>query len=180
MPMTRERKEALVEDMRALASESSTLLLADYRGLDVAAMTDMRVRARAQEIDLKVVPNRLAKLAFSNTLHACLEGSLKGPSLLASTRDDAGTLARLMRDLAKDYESMEVRAISVDGHLVPGEQLSSLANLPTRQQALAQLMGVLNAPVTKLAQTLAAVPQKLVLVLSAYAKEAKEKDATAE
>lgn len=171
MPMTRERKEALVEDMHALASESSTLLLADYRGLDVAAMTDIRVRARASDVELKVVPNRLAKLAFANTPHTCLEESLKGPSLLASTRGDAGTLARLMRDLAKDHELMEVRAISVDGHLVPGEELSSLANLPTREQALAGLMGVLNAPVAKLAQTLAAVPQKVVLVLSAHAKE---------
>ncbi|MCY4200201.1 MAG: 50S ribosomal protein L10 [Gammaproteobacteria bacterium] len=174
MPMTRERKEALVEDMHALASQSSALLLADYRGLDVAAMTDMRVRARAQDIELKVVPNRLAKLAFSNTPHACLEVSLKGPSLLASTRDDAGALARLMRDIVKEHESMAVRAISVDGHLVPGEELSSLANMPTRDQALAQLIGVLNAPIAKLAQTLSAVPQKVVLALSAYATVNKE------
>lgn len=171
MPMTRERKEALVEHMHALASESSALLLADYRGLDVAAMTDARARARAADIELKVVPNRLAKLAFANTPHACLEASLKGPSLLASTREDAGSLARLMRDLVKEHESMEVRAISVDGHLVLGDELSSLANMPTREQALAQLMGVLNAPAAKLAQTLAAVPQKLVLALNAYAKQ---------
>ncbi len=171
MPMTRERKEALVEHMHVLANESSALLLADYRGLDVAAMTDMRARARAEDIELKVVPNRLAKLAFSNTPHACLEASLKGPSLLAATREDAGSLARLMRDFVKEHESMEVRAISVDGHLVPGDELSNLASMPKREQALAQLMGVLNAPATKLAQTLSAVPQKLVLALGAYAKQ---------
>ena len=177
MPLTRERKEALVEDMHALASQSSTLLLANYRGLDVAAMTDMRERARAQDVELKVVPNRLAKIAFLNTPHACLEASLRGPNLLASTREDAGALARLMRDLTKDHEALEVRVVSVDGHLVAGEELSSLANMPTREQALAMLMGVLNAPAAKLAQTLAAVPQKLVMTLSAYAKEKEPTDA---
>ena len=171
MPLTRDRKEALVEDMRTLASESSTLLLADYRGLDVAAMTDMRKRARASEVVLKVVPNRLAKIALTDTPHECLGPSLTGPNLLASTRQDAGTLARLMRDIAKEHESLHVRAVSVDGHLVPGEELPSLASMPTREQALAELMGVLGAPVAKLAQTLAAVPQKLVMTLTAYAKE---------
>lgn len=171
MPLTRTDKEALVEEMRTLASESTTLLLADYRGLDVAAMTDLRKRARAEHIGLKVVPNRLAKLAVMGTPHACLAPSLKGPNLLASTREDAGTLARLMRDMANKHETLEVRAVSVDGHFVAGEELSTLANLPTRDEALAQLMGVLGAPVTKLARTLAAVPQQLVMTLSALAKE---------
>ena len=174
MPMTRERKEALVEDVHNIASESSTLLLADYRGLDVAAMTDMRRRARAQQVGLRVVPNRLARRALEGTQHICLQESLTGPNLLASTEQDSGSLARLMRDFIKEHETLQVRAISVDGHLLPGDELRSVASMPSREQALSMLIGTLSAPVAKLAQTLAALPQKLVMTLDAYAKEKAE------
>lgn len=174
MPMTREKKEALVEDVHTLAGEASTLLLADYRGLNVAAMTDMRRRARQQRIGLRVVPNRLVRKALEGTPHSCLQESLSGPNLLASTEQDAGSLARLMRDFTREHHALQVRAISVDGHLVPGEELRSVANMPSREQALSMLMGTLTAPVAKLAQTLAAVPQKLVMTLDAYAKDKDE------
>ena len=174
MPMTRDRKEALVEDVRNIASESSTLLLADFRGLDVAAMTDMRRRAREQSISLRVVPNRLARKALEGTQHICLQESLTGPNLLASVQQDSGSLARLMRDFIKEHETLQIRAISVDGHLLPGEELRSVASMPSREQALSMLIGTLSAPVAKLAQTLAAVPQKLVMTLDAYAKEKAE------
>lgn len=170
MPLTRERKQELVEDMRSLASESTTLMLADYRGLDVAAMTNMRRRARQQDVKLKVVPNRLAKRALEGTPHDCLGPSLTGPNLLASTSEDAGSLARLMREFVREHGTLNVRAISVDGHLVSGEQLSSIAKMPNREQALSMLMGTLTAPVAKLAQVLNAIPQKLVGTLDAYAK----------
>ncbi len=171
MPLTRERKRELVEGMHSLANESSTLLLADYRGLDVAAMTDMRRRARQQDIQLRVVPNRLVRRALEGTQHDCLATSLKGPNMLASTREDAGTLARLMREFLREHDELSIRAISIDGHLVPGDQLRTIANMPTREQALSMLMGTLTAPITKLAQVLNAVPQKLVGTLDAVAKE---------
>lgn len=171
MPMTRERKEALVEDVRHMANQSRALMLADYRGLNVAAMTQMRRRARAQHIGLRVIPNRLAHKALEGTQHVCLQESLQGPNLFASTEEDSGSLARLMRDFVKEHESFEVRAISVDGHLMPGDALRSVANMPTREQALSMLMATLSAPVASLARTLAAVPQKLVMTLDAYAKE---------
>lgn len=170
MPMTRERKEALVEDLHKIASESSTLMLADYRGLDVSTMTDMRRRAREQHIGLKVVPNRLAKRALQDTPHDCLQERLTGPNLLASTEQDAGSLARFIRDFIKEHETLEVRAISVDGHLLAGNELRSVANMPSREQALSMLVGTVSAPVAKLVRTLAAVPQKLVMTLDAYAK----------
>ncbi len=170
MPLTRERKETLIEDVRHLASESSALLLADFRGLDVAAMTDMRRRARAQSIRLKVVPNRLARLALEDTPHKCLQDTLTGPNLLVSTQEDAGALARLMREFMKDHEALAVRAVSVDGHRLAGDALHTIANLPSREQALSMLMGTLNAPVAKLAQVLTALPQKLVGTLDACAR----------
>ena len=171
MPLTRDRKQELVEGMHSLANESSTLLLADYRGLDVAAMTDMRRRARQQDIQLKVIPNRLAQRALVGTQHDCLAKSLKGPNLLASTREDAGSLARLMREFLREHDELSVRAISIDGQLVPGDQLRTIASMPTREQALSMLMGTLTAPITKLAQVLNAIPQKLVGTLDAVAKE---------
>jgi large subunit ribosomal protein L10 len=116
---------------------------------------------------VKVVRNTLARRAVKGTEFECLDTALVGPTLLAFSLEDPGSAARLMKDFAKDFEKLEVKAVSIGGVLMGADQLDRIATLPTRAEALATLMAVLQAPIGKLARTLNEVPGKLVRTVAA-------------
>ena len=167
MPMRLEDKQALVAEVNAVAAKAYSAVAAEYRGLTVEQVTTLRVKARQQGVWLKVVKNTLAKKAIAGTEFECLKETLKGPLILAFSREDPGAAARVVKDFTKDNELFVVKALALGGKLLPAADLERLAKLPTREQALAMLMGVMKAPITKFVRTLAEPHAKLVRTLAA-------------
>lgn len=155
MVLKLEDKKTIVNEVADIASRSISAGVADYRGLTVAEMTSLRNRADKAGVYLKVVRNTLAKRAVENTSFACIQDVLKGPVLLAFTKEDPGAVARLLRDFIKECEKLTVCGLSIGGKLLPAKDLETMAKLPTREQALANLMLVMLAPVTKFVRTMA-------------------------
>jgi len=168
-----EQKQEIVSEVNAVAGSALSAVLADYRGLTVSEMTGMRAKARASGVYLRVIRNSLAKRAFEGTEYECLAEALVGPTLFAFSQEEPGAAARLLKDYAKEFDKLEVKALAIGGQLLDASQIDQLAKLPSRDEALALLMSVMLAPVTKLAQTLNEVPGKLVRTLAAV-KDQKE------
>ena len=167
MALGLEDKKAIVADVNEVAAEALSLVIADARGCTVDAMTGLRKQAREANVNVRVVRNTLAKRAVEGTEFECAQGAFVGPSLLAFSMEDPGAAARLFKDFAEENEAFEVKALAVSGQLLGADSIDVLAKLPTREQALSQLMSVMKAPVTKLVQTIDAVPSKLVRTLAA-------------
>jgi large subunit ribosomal protein L10 len=169
-------KKAIVAEVNETAAQALSLVIADARGVDVTDMNALRAKARAENVQLRVVRNTLAKRAFAETDYACVEEVLVGPSLFAFSMEDPGAAARLFKDFAKENEEFEVKALSVSGQLLGKEQLDVLAKLPTLHQALGMLASVTLAPVTKLVRTLNEVPTKTTRAVAAV-RDAKQEAA---
>ena len=167
MPLTLAGKEAIVEEAREVAQTATATVVADYRGMTVAELTELRKQARESGVKVTVIRNTLAKRAFEGTDYSCLDEVLRGPTMLGFSYEDPGASARLFRDYGRGCPALEVKALSLNGELYGAEDLAKVAALPTKEEALAQLLSVMKAPVTKLAQTLQAVPSKLVRTLVA-------------
>ena len=167
MALKLEQKQTIVAEVNEAAGSAMSAVLADYRGLTVAQMIEMRAKARASGVYLRVVRNTLAKRAIEGTEYECLTEALVGPTLLAFSQEDPGSAARLLADYVKEFKKLEVKALSIGGELLGADQLSRIAELPTRDGALALLMSVMLAPITKLARTLNEVPAKLVRTVAA-------------
>lgn len=116
---------------------------------------------------VRVIRNTLARRAVAGTEFACLEETFTGPTLLALSLEDPGAAARVLKDFMKGNDALEVKALAIGGERLGPERLDAVASLPTRDQALAMLMGTMLAPVTKLAQTFNAVPSKVVRTIDA-------------
>ena len=172
MPLRLDEKKALVAEVSAVAAEALSVVGAEYRGLTVGQMTELRANARQQGVYLRVVKNSLAKRAVEGTEFECIQEALSGPLVLAFSQEDPGAAARLVKDFAKDNEKLVPKVVSVGGELLAANDLERLASLPTREQALAMLMGVLQAPITKFVRTLAEPHAKLVRTVAAV-KDAK-------
>lgn len=160
-------KREVVAEINVKAKEALSAVIADYRGLTVSQMTDLRSKARSSNVYVRVVRNTLAKRAIKDTDYECLNDSLIGPSILAFSIEDPGSAARLFKDFSKDNEKLDVRALAIGGQLYGKEDIDVLATLPTKDQAISMLMSVMQAPVTKLVRTVNEVPTKLVRVLDA-------------
>ena len=168
-----EQKKQIVAEVNEVAGNALSAVLADYRGLTVGEMTAMRVKARETGVYLRVVRNTLAKKAVSGTDYECLSDALTGPTLVAFSQEDPGSAARLLKGFAKDYDALDIKALSIGGELLGAEQVDRVATLPTRDEALSMLMSVMQAPIGKFVRTLNEVPGKLVRTLSAV-KDSKE------
>lgn len=167
MALRLEDKKALVAEVNEVADKAFSLVAAEYRGLTAGEMTELRAKAREGGAYLRVVKNSLAKRALKDTEFECMEEVLVGPLLLGFSMEDPGAAARIMKDFRKDHEALDVKAVSVSGQLLPASDLDRLASLPTYDQAIAMLMGVMQAPIGKLARTLNEVPAKATRVVAA-------------
>ena len=180
MPLNLDDKKVLVAEVTELAKTALSVVAAEYRGLTVTQMTDLRSKARAQGVSMRVVKNTLARKAFAGTAFEPVGPKLKGPLVLAFSKDDPGAAARVVKAFAKDHEKLIATLVSIGGDVLPGKDLERIASLPTRDQARAQLLGVLKAPLQKLAATIAAPNTNLVRTIAAYAEKRKgEAGATA-
>ena len=167
MALRLEDKKALVEEVSAIAATAHSAVAAEYRGMTVAQVTALRSKARSQGVYVRVIKNTLARRAVEGTEFACLKEALKGPLILAFSREDPGAAARVVKDFAKTNDKLVTRAVAIGGTLYGPADLERLASLPTLDQARAILLGVLQAPGTKLARTLAEPAALVARVLAA-------------
>ena len=167
MALRLEDKKLFVKEVNAVAGDSLSVVAAEYRGLTVGEMTELRRDARNSGVYLRVVKNTLAKRAIEGTDFECMTASLKGPLLLAFAKEDPGAAARVIEEFAKEHDALKAVSLSIGGQLLQASDLSKLAALPTLDQARAMLLGVMIAPMTKLARALAEPPAMLARTLSA-------------
>lgn len=173
MALSFAQKESIVAEVSAVAKTAHSALGAEYRGLTVAELTQLRVEARKADVYVRVVKNTLAKRALEGTAFACMQEGLTGPLLLAFGQSDPGSVARVAESFAKTHNNFQVRLIAVSGQLMGPAELGRVAKMPTRDEALSQLLSVMKAPVQKLASTLNEVPSKLARTLAAV-RDAKQ------
>ncbi|VVC75150.1 50S ribosomal protein L10 [Aquicella siphonis] len=166
-------KKAIVSEVADVAKQAVSLVAAEYSGLTVAQLTQLRKSAREAGVYMRVVRNTLARRALEGTQFACMQQELVGPLVLAFSKEDPGAAARVIRNFVKENEKLKVKALAVENQLLPPEGLHTLANLPTREEAIAQLMSVMKAPITKLVRTMAEPHAKLVRTIAAI-RDAKQ------
>ena len=167
MTMRLEEKQALVAEVAEVAAKAHSAIAAEYRGMTVEQLTKLRMQARKSGVFMKVVKNTLARRAVAGTSFECMKDSLKGPLILAFSKEDPGAAARVMKDFAKDNEKLVVTTVAFGGKLLPKSDLERLSKMPTREQALASLMAVMKAPITKFVRTLNEPHAKLVRTVAA-------------
>ena len=168
MALRLEDKQALVAEVKEVASSALSAVAADYRGMTVAQMTEFRVKARNEGVYVRVVKNTLAKRAIDGTDFECLADSISGPIIIAFSQEDPGSAARVVKDFAKTCEDLVTQAVAIGGDVYPAGDLDRLASLPTLDQARAQLLGLLQAPASKFVRTIAEPQAKFVRLLAAY------------
>lgn len=173
MALSFAQKEAIVAEVAEVARSAYSVVGAEYRGLSVEEITDLRVQARNAGVYVRVVKNTLAKRAFEDTDFSCIEEGLTGPLIFAFSQEDPGSAARVAETFAKGHEQFKVKLVSIGGRLLDPSELGTLAKMPTYEEAISQLMAVMRAPVQKLAATINEVPGKLVRTLAAV-RDAKE------
>lgn len=167
MPLTLEQKQAVVAEVAEVARSANSAVAAEYRGLNVADMTTLRTQARGAGVYVRVVRNTLARRALTDTDFECMGARLEGPLVLAFAQEDPSAAARLVRDFAKDHPKLVAKVIAFGGSLIEPSEIGRLANLPTREEALSKLLGVMKAPIAKLVRTLAEPHAKLARTLAA-------------
>lgn len=174
MAIRLEDKKQIVSEVNEAALSALSAVIADYRGVSVDSLTTLRKSARDNGVYLRVVRNTLLKRAVEGTEYECLSPALKGPTILAFSKEDPGAAARVLKDFAKENDDFEVKALAVGGQMLPASQIDVLAKLPTYDQAIATLMSVMLAPVTKLARTVNEVPAKVTRCVAAVRDQKQE------
>jgi len=173
MPLRIEQKKAVVQELNSIASSSVSAAIAEYRGLNVSEITELRTKARKSGVYLKVVKNSLSKKALADTNFECLTKALQGPIIIALSADDLASPARLFKDFSKDYEHLKTVGLAIDGDAFPSSELDRIAKLPTRNEAYSIIVGLMQAPVEKALRTLNEIPVKFARLILAV-KESKE------
>jgi large subunit ribosomal protein L10 len=169
-----EDKQQIVSEVSEAAKDALSAVIADFRGITVTDLTALRKTARESGVYLRVVRNTLLKKAVAGTEFECLNPALKGPTLLAFSKSDPGAAARVLKEFGKKNVKFAVKALAISGKLLPADQIDVLASLPTYDQAIATLMGLMLAPVTKLARTLNEVPTKVTRCVAAVRDQKQE------
>ena len=174
--MKREEKKALVEVLNERLLEAKVAVLTDYRGLDTAAMNELRKNLREASVEYRVVKNTLMKRAVEGTEMALLTDHIAGPSAVALSFDDPVAPAKALIDFSEKNEALEVKLGILNGKILDRAELKALAKLPSREVLLGQLLSVMNGPARAFVTVLSAIPRDFLGVLNAI-KEKKEKEA---
>lgn len=155
MALNLSQKKEVVAELADVASGAMSLVAAEYAGLTVEKLTDLRKQARASGVFVKVAKNTLVRRAVEGTDYECVKDALVGPLLYAFSKEDPGAAGRLIKDFAKGNDQLKSKIVAIGGQMYPGTHVDVLASLPTRDQALGMLLNVMQAPITKLVRTLA-------------------------
>lgn len=167
MALTLEQKKAVVAEVSGVAAAAHAAVAAEYRGLSVEQMTQLRTKAREAGVYVRVVKNRLARRAVAGSAFECMQDSFTGPLVLAFSQDEPASAARVFNDFARDHGALVPKVAAVGGKLLGAAEIPSLAKMPSYKEAISLLMAVMKAPLDKLARTLAEPHAKLVRTMAA-------------
>jgi len=167
MALNLEQKKVVVAELANVAAKAHSLVAAEYAGLSVGQLTALRKKARDSKVFVKIAKNTLVSRAVEGTDYACVQDALVGPMLYAFSQEDPGAAGRLIKEFSKANEKLVAKVVAVGGQVYPGTHVDRLASLPTREQALSMLLGVMMAPITKLVRTLAEPAAKTARAVAA-------------
>jgi len=165
--VNRTEKEQIVQELAGRLKETQATFLADYRGINVEQVTNLRRELTQAGVEYRVVKNNLLKLAAQGTPAEDLQAFCAGPTAIALSGDDPVAPAKILSKYAKDIEAFELKAGVLDGKLLSVAEIAALADLPSREEMLAKILSSLNAPASNFVGTMAAIPRSLVQVLNA-------------
>ncbi len=166
--MDRKTKEQIAAELHEKLKVAKLAILAGYSGMNVEKMTTLRNTLRKSETELKVVKNTLLRIASKDTSISVLDEHLKGPLVMALNKGDVVESTKILVDFAKKNAELDIKIGVLDGKLINKDQISALAELPSREVLLAKLLSVMIGVQTSLVTVLSAVPRGLVNVLDAY------------
>lgn len=155
MALNLEQKKEVVAELANVAAKAHSLVAAEYAGLTVGQLTELRKKARQGGVYLKVAKNTLVARAVQGTDYECVKDTLTGPLLYAFSHEDPGAAGRLIKEFAKANNKLQPRLVAIGGKAYPPSHVDVLASLPTREQALGMLVGLLAQPATMLVRVLA-------------------------
>ena len=167
MPLTLQQKQDVVSEVAETARDAHSVIAAEYQGLTVGEMNELRVKARQSNVHLRVVKNTLARRAFEGTDYDCMNDALNGQMIYAFSMEEPGGAARVIQDYSKSNSKLVVKLVAFGGQLLEPSEIKRLASMPTYDQAISMLMAVMKAPVEKLARTMNEVPGKLTRTVAA-------------
>lgn len=166
MSLNRQEKAVVIEEVSAQVAKAQSIVIAEYRGLDVASVTVLRKTARQSGVYLRVLKNTLARRAVNGTAFEPLSKQLTGPLIYGISADPVAP-AKVLSDFAKTNDKLVIKGGSLPNNLLNQEGVKALATLPSRDELLAKLMGTMQAPIAQFARTLNEVPSKFVRGLAA-------------
>lgn len=175
MPLNRQAKAAMIEEVSALVAKAESIIVAEYRGLDVDSVTRLRKEARSQGVQLRVLKNTLARRAVGDTPFAGLADKMVGP-LVYGFSSDPVSAAKVLSNFAKSNDKLVIKAGAMPNVVMDEAGVKALATLPSREELLAKLMATMQAPIGQFVRTLNEVPARFVRTVAAV-RDAKEKAA---
>jgi large subunit ribosomal protein L10 len=161
-----DKKKAVVAEVSAQVAKAKTIVLAEYRGLEVGRMTELRAKARKSGVYLRVLKNTLARRAVEGTPFAGLSQHMKGPLVYGISPDPVAT-AKVLNEFAKANEKLVIRAGAMPNAVISAKEVTALALMPSREELLAKLAGTMQAPIVKFVRTLNEVPSRFARTLAA-------------
>jgi len=173
MGMNRSEKAAVVEDIGAVVADAQAIIVAEYRGLEVEAITALRRQARNAGVYLRVLKNTLARRAVAGTPFEVLADQMVGP-LIYGVSTDPVAAARVLNDFAKGNQKLVLKAGAMRNSLLDADAVKALATMPSREELLARLLGTMQAPIATFVRTLNEVPSRFVRTLAAVEKRKAE------
>jgi len=168
-----EQKQAVVSEIAAELAKAQTVIVAEYRGLTVSAVTGLRAKARKSGVYLRVLKNTLARRAVKGTPFETLSGQMAGPLMYGISQDPVAG-AKVLAEFAKDNELFVIKGGAMQNVVMSVKDVKALATMPSREELLAKLLGTMQAPMAKLVRTMNEVPGKFVRTLAAV-RDAREK-----
>ncbi|MDP1742366.1 MAG: 50S ribosomal protein L10 [Polaromonas sp.] len=159
MSLNRSEKQAVIDEVTGLAAKAQTLVMAEYRGITVADMTRLRSQARDKGVNLSVLKNTLARRAVAGSAFDVLSDQMTGP-LIYGFSTDAVAAAKVVADFAKTNDKLVIRAGAMAGKVLDVNGVKQLANIPSKEVLLAQLLGLMQSPISRTARVLAALAEK--------------------
>jgi large subunit ribosomal protein L10 len=172
-----DEKKSVVSEIAAKVAAAQSIIVAEYRGLEVGEMTQLRVKARSSGVYLRVLKNSLARRAVAETPFAGLTEHLSGPLVYGISTDPVAA-AKVLNDFAKANDKFVIKAGSMANYVMSAKDVKNLATMPSREELLAKLLGTMQAPIATFVRTLNEVPGKFVRALAAV-RDQKEKAAAA-
>ena len=172
MALTLEEKKEIVADVNQLANDSSSLVIADARGLKVSEANELRSEGYKANVSFRVIKNTLVRLSLKGTSYEDIDDDyFNGPTMLAFSYEEPGAAAKILKSFAKKNENLNIKGLSIDGKHFEAAEINKLANLPTFDEAISKFAGLLKAPLGKIASLINEVPSKFARTLTSVKEQ---------